>query len=361
MRENISYGKRRTSHSFRHTQGMQRGYTSQKHKHRTETSVGTTNPVRSYLLTKIRKRKTPELKAISKQAFNDMRKSLLLFLLKNKISQSAPPKILSPKFLEYTENLFCDYFGMFSRPYLVYENNQLFLEADIALTLGKDSFPTLRLGGLEKLTGNIREAAEAAVGELLHHNRLLTSAHETVWSALFESIQEDDFKAYSEDGQEFIDANIDNIKSALEEINAIPVLIGRLRTMQRTPREKLEQMLEECQENGENKEKNLANYLLKNIDLLYKEVWEDRGEYDYYGSCSVSISAYDYFPVTLYEMNLTELGYATAMAVFEWDVECLPIYTHKRVNHDGFLIDMEPDKNRFIIFIEELSSLLEKF
>lgn len=361
MHENISYGRRGKDYSIRYPSRNQRKRKSSKCESEDKIPAGSPGHVRPYLLTRFSKKKTPELKSVSKHAFLQMRSSLVSMIKINHIKTSEPPKTLSPNFLKFTDELFSDIFGMFSRTWLVLEDGHLYLDANIATTLFEESFPTLRLGGLEKMTGDIRQVTETAIGELLAHNKLLTSAHETVWAAIMESLQADNFEANNEEGQEFIDSNIKNIKAILSELDGIASLTARLKVMQRTDREILKKMLEKCREIGQEKEKELADCLLENIDLLYNNVWNDNDTIDLNGYASVSISEYDHFPITLYEKDLTGFGYETAMAVFECDVDCAPLYIHNRINHDGTMENLEPEKHRFLLFIEKLSTALEKF
>lgn len=317
----------------------------------------TAKPVRPYLLTRFRKRRNDACKAISKEDYRDICKGVKAFAEQNSIKKLRLPRTFGHEFFECVRDI-------------VMSNMEYYYECDLSITEvnGKkclmfagrgagfdsaDDYQPLIAGGIWKIPNSrLAEACKNAIRQLSFITPLLR-ADDCVYSMLADWIIEnqegnelDEIISGAEDVQGFFQVDMKNSEKYKE-------LSPRA-----YPRKDLEKDLEEiiAEESLTDKERDLASYMLANIDVIYTDIEQMDTDQGY---SSVVIAEYDFFPILIDKdpFNLAETSiWMTTGETVGGDMTLIPPFREYVILPDGSPLEI----GRMIKFRNLLKNLSEK-
>lgn len=257
---------------------------------------GAAGAVQSYLLTRFRKRRNDAFRLISREDYRDIQEGVTAFATKKGIMDIRLPETFGPAFFDTVrEKILYREFSNVEYMSVTEEKGRKCLKfgvRDYELDCEEDYLP-LVAGGIWRIPNRrLAQACKAAIRNIQAYTPL-TPAWDCVHQSLAEYILEQ--KIEEED---------EGVIWAAEEVNTFLVTDNadngdkykELKTKS-CPREYLEQEFSDilADEQLTEPERDLASYILANIDVFYTAIEEA----DCYDSASVLICESDFFPILI--------------------------------------------------------------
>ena len=322
--------------------------------------------VRPYLLTRFRDRKTDEMKSVSASMRDMLASDLKAYMKRNGFKKTEIPSRIDENYFAKIGGILCD--GNESNVEIVEHNGRPHFLVREEINFWEDGPCSLSIGGARFIgTPAVKDAAELFLSFFLRNNPF-TAFSDTVWSSLYMDVR----NSYIDDGivtgddderTEFLESNAENITTTLEEEIPCHGYMELLKMRNMGPGFDREAMLSALSsvQAGNETERELLDTLKKGVCYAFEKRWDcDDLDCDIYSYASVTVCPYDFFTVTLGDLDPFYVG--NEIANYFYDGDCYYIMPNVSfiLEGDGTMTDIY-DRGGFSAFCCELSSVLNKF